>query len=326
MLQIKGKHWKSLKKFSIFIKIILAFLILVITYNILKTEDPNFKELAESFAEIKANQSKMITLLVIIFLMPINWLIESYKWKLAIKNIIQISLSNAIMGTLCGLSIGNLMPNRTGEFIGKVIYLPFGYRLKGTVASIFTSIAQFTVTIFFGAISFALVTLFFLSFPFKSYVAALNIFIAVLCVFIYFNIGLISNLKFKNKLVKKGLKYLKVLKIYNTREKLKILGLSVLRYFIFSCQFIGILWVLSSTINVKTVLFVPISFYFNTIIPSFTFGELGLRELINLKLSDSFMFFNTSAVLAGFLLWLLNVLIPSIFGVLFLFRAKLFPK
>ena len=238
MLQIKGKHWKSLKKFSIFIKIILAFLILVITYNILKTEDPNFKELAQSFAEIKANQSKMITLLVIIFLMPINWLVESYKWKLAVKNIIPISLSNAIMGTLCGLSIGNLMPNRTGEFIVKVIYLPFGYRLKGTVASIFTSVAQFTVTIFFGAISFALVTLFFLSFPFKSYVAALNIFIAILYVFIYFNIGLISNLKFKNKLVKKGLKYLKVLKIYNTREKLKILGLSVLRYFIFSCQFI----------------------------------------------------------------------------------------
>ena len=168
--------------------------------------------------------------------------------------------------------------------------------------------------------------MFFLRFPFKSYVAALNIFIALLYVFIYFNIGFISNLKFKNKFVQKGLKYLKVLKIYNTREKLKILGLSVLRYFIFSCQFIGILWVLSSTINVKTVLFVPISFYFNTIIPSFTFGELGLRELINLKLSDSFMFFNTSAVLAGFLLWLLNVLIPSIFGVLFLFRAKLFPK
>lgn len=73
------------------------------------------------------------------------------------------------------------------------------------------------------------------------------------------------------------------------------------------------------------MLLIPVSFFSNTLIPTITLAELGIREFINLELSKWLNLEPISVVLAGFILWLTNVILPAFIGGLFLLKAKLFP-
>jgi len=326
MIQIKGKHWNSLKKYSPILKLIVAICILALTFRILLGQEQEIQDLKNSLNNLKANNIKKLALLFVVFLMPVNWLLETKRWHFALKRVKSISFGKAFMGTICGASIGIIMPNRTGQFIGRIMFLPFGYRIKGIIASIFAGLAQLSITIIAGASALSIVSYLYFDFDFKYYLIGFNLLIILFFAFLFLKIDLFANLKAKNLKIKKFLKILKILKLYNKRDKLIITILSVLRYSVFLIQFAILIWVFSNSFNFKTILFAPLSFYFNTIIPSFTFGELGMREIINLQISNAYLNMNTTAVFAGLLLWIINVFIPSIFGVFFIFRAKLFPK
>lgn len=61
----------------------------------------------------------------------------------------------------------------------------------------------------------------------------------------------------------------------------------------------------------------------NSIIPSITLAELGVGEMVELKLSE--IYDDVAVVLSTLSLWIINILIPSIVGALIILTAKLIP-
>ncbi len=103
-----------------------------------------------------------------------------------------------------------------------------------------------------------------------------------------------------------------------------ILAFSFVRYLIFTAQYVILLYVFSENFDLlNSVIFVPVSFIMNSIIPSITLAELGVGEMVELKLSE--IYDDVAVVLSTLSLWIINILIPSIVGALIILTAKLIP-
>lgn len=104
-----------------------------------------------------------------------------------------------------------------------------------------------------------------------------------------------------------------------------ILAFSFVRYLIFTAQYVILLYVFSENFDLlNSVIFVPVSFIMNSIIPSITLAELGVGEMVELKLSEIYDD-DVAVVLSTLSLWIINILIPSIVGALIILTAKLIP-
>lgn len=64
----------------------------------------------------------VVLLLMVLLLMPLNWLLEAWKWQLILKPD-QVPLWQALRGTLAGLSLGMITPWRSGELPGRSAFL-----------------------------------------------------------------------------------------------------------------------------------------------------------------------------------------------------------
>ena len=93
-------------------------------------------------------------LLLLIVLMPINWLLEAFKWKVALRSIVSISLFTSFRATLSGLSFSMLLPNRVGEYLGRIVYLPSNKRADAVAVTIVSSMSQLIWTLVFGFLGF----------------------------------------------------------------------------------------------------------------------------------------------------------------------------
>lgn len=102
------------------------------------------------------------------------------------------------------------------------------------------------------------------------------------------------------------------------------MAFSFVRYLIFTAQYVIMLYVFSENFDLlNSVIFVPVSFIMNSIIPSITLAELGVGEMVELKLSE--IYDDVAVVLSTLSLWIINILIPSIVGALIILTAKLIP-
>ena len=105
--------------------------------------------------------------------------------------------------------------------------------------------------------------------------------------------------------------------------KLKILLISLLRYSVFCIQY----YFLFLAFNIQTtplVLFSLISstFLLTTLIPSFFFGKLFVRESAAVFIFSLANISVTIVLVVAFLLWLINLAIPAIFGSFFWLKQK----
>src|SRR5690606_16834411 len=73
----------------------------------------------------------------------LNWGMEAVKWRWLVAHLGSMSLLRAFAATLAGTTIGTITPNRTGEFMGRVLFLAPGHRWQGGFATLLGSIAQF---------------------------------------------------------------------------------------------------------------------------------------------------------------------------------------
>jgi hypothetical protein len=77
-----------------------------------------------SWLHIKSSlqSTKIINLGIVVLLMIVNWGIEARKWQYLIAPIYSISFARAFKAILSGVSFSVTMPNRIGEYLGRVLY------------------------------------------------------------------------------------------------------------------------------------------------------------------------------------------------------------
>jgi hypothetical protein len=256
-----------------------------------------------------------------------NWGIEALKWKKLIDKLLPIRYFRAFKAVWTGVTLGLFTPNRIGEYGGRLLYVPGKFRWTGIVSSLIGSFAQIVATFLFGLLAL----LFFLSSkaniqgPMLTILIVVAILLVAIFLLAYYNMGMLIDLLRNKRLFRKIAPYIEVLSFYKTADFTNILLLSMLRYAIFSAQYLILLWLFGVHIQIgEGCVVVGVIFLAQTVLPSFTVAELLTRGNISLYFLHYYSD-NSGAILAASTgLWLLNLIIPAVLGYFFILRKNFF--
>lgn len=266
-----------------------------------------------------------IFLWICIILMPINLALEAKKWHLLARSAQKLSYRAAFTSYIAGIAFATVTPNRLGEYPGRILYLKRKNTIRLISVSILGAMAQMLTLFIWGLAGLIYYNLFFDDFLGKV-VLIPAIIIAIILFIAYWKfetwIPIIERLNFK--WLKRFNIYSKLLKRFTFKEQLTILGISMLRYSIYTAQYLFLLYWMSVNMSPMDGFFTcALFFWVVTIIPSLTIIELGERGFVGIYLFQHFSD-NTVGILAATVgIWIINLAIPSLLGSLLLFRMRL---
>lgn len=181
-------------------------------------------------------------IVAVVLLMIVNWSIEAIKWKIAVRPIQQVSFLKAFRAVLSGVSFSVSMPNRVGEYLGRVLYMDEGNRLKTISITIVASISQLIITLLMGCIGLLflqpaiqekqLVTSIWFQVILYGMIAATF----VLTLF-YFRLSWIIKVVDRFPGSRRFAYLVKALEDFNATLLLRLLSLSALRFLVFLLQY-----------------------------------------------------------------------------------------
>jgi len=278
-------------------------------------------------------------IVLLLVLVPVNWLIESVKWKLLIKKLETISLSNAYKAVLTGISVSIFLPNRIGDYLGRVFILKKADRLQATLSTILGGLSQLLTTLLFGLLALAIALSRFFdfsdSFSLWSYIGIVFAILIVVSamLFIYLNFSTFSTIikTISGKEYPRIQKYSQVFSWYHAKELFHVLLLSMLRYLLFSFQFYLLLILFSVPISYLTaMILISIIYLMMTVIPTIAMTELGVRGSVSLYVFSYYFApdglwseaMKQAVVAASSLLWLINLALPALVGAFFVFKLR----
>jgi uncharacterized membrane protein YbhN (UPF0104 family) len=259
--------------------------------------------------------------------MVVNWGLESLKWKMMIGKIEQITFLKSIKAVVSGITVSLFTPNRVGEYAGRVFYLKNEDRVQGVFITMLGSMSQLLVTIITGLVAL----IFFIPqhHLLNNYIYYSIVFIALTLLagllFFYFNIYLLNIFFLKVTWLKKAEKYIHVLMRYGSKDLMKILLLSLLRYTVFTYQYYLLLVLLGVQVPFYNgIIAISLSFLVMTLIPTFTLSEIGIRGSV-CTYFIGFLSGNVIGILtASFTLWIINLVVPALLGAFLIIRLRLF--
>jgi len=265
---------------------------------------------------------------MVLILMPINWLVESVKWKLLINRIQPINLARSFKAVISGITIGIATPNRIGEIGGRILFIEKKNRNYGIIVTWIGSFSQFITTITTGVFGLILLLWFYPNLLYKSELIntitfLLLILFLVLIVWLFFNISKLKSFLLRFPFLKSKINLLNSLSNIPNSILIKILFLSLIRFAIFSFQY----YLLLHFFNVKISIFdslisTSLIYLFTTLVPTTTLAELGIRGSLAIFFIGLFSENIPNIVFASFTLWIINLAIPALIGSIFLIKNK----
>lgn len=298
----------------IIIKLLVSILVLLFLYEKISEDKSGFASAFQLFSD------NLFILFLVILLMPINWLMEVLKWKYSIQPITHISMSKATTGVLAGVALGFVTPHAIGDYFAKVFSLTHHNRKKALGLILVGRMMQMMPTALFGLIalyiyssrSIAQIEIpISLNYPILS---ILGLLLTILLLILYMKRNHPKIQDYVQPVLKLGLKLISFL-----------VGLSILRYLIFSAQFLLLLSILGLKINVF-MQFMGVAFMFlaKSILPTFNFlSDLGIREFSVALFFESLEMDVAPIIAAGLILWLINIALPAFIGLFFIPKLKL---
>ncbi len=276
---------------------------------------------------------------VVVLLLPVNLLLESRKWQFLMQKLEKVSLLGALKAVLAGVSVSIFLPNRVGDYLGRVFILKKADRLQATLATILGSMAQWLTTVLFGLTSVA----FFLPrwitpdnslnrWAFAGLIFSI-ILVAALLVFAFLNFSVFSVLlkNISGRAYNKIAHYSEVFSWYNARELLYVLVISMLRYLVFSMQFFLLLRIFRIHIGYfDAMMVIGLIYLLMSVIPTIALSEIGVRGSVSLYVFGLFFgitlpgMMNGQIVAASSALWFLNIAFPALSGLFFIFKLRFF--
>lgn len=252
------------------------------------------------------------------FLVIVNWLFEILKWKSLVSTFKKIPFSRALKESLASLSVSLATPNRIGEYGAKALFYPKENRKKILLLNFIGNGFQMLATVIFGIIGFTYLVFYFnLSVSYLT--TLLFVVIAVLLVFLAY-------LFKEQELLIKGFTIAKVFAFFNALTisvKFKTVLFSVLRYAIFSFMFFQVLLFFGAQVLFFDGMAVIFGMYLlSSLVPSIFILDVAVKGGVAVFLFSVIEVPEISVLCTVFVMWLLNMVLPALFGSVFLFSLK----
>ncbi|WP_299527373.1 lysylphosphatidylglycerol synthase domain-containing protein [uncultured Lutibacter sp.] len=281
----------------------------------------SFTNLQEQLSILFSKNSWLLIFLLLFT--DVNWLLEIYKWKLLVSIEKKITFFEAYQQSLASLTASIITPNRIGEYGVKALYFKKESRKKIVLLNLIGNMCQLAATTFFG-----LVGLLFLFTNYTIQIPQLNIeklliLIAVISALYFVSVKLSVNITIKTYLTKITT-YLKQLP---TTIYVKVIGLSFLRYLVFSHQFYFLLKLLSIEIDYFTAMNLLFCIYFiASIIPSLSIFDWVIKGSVAVLIFSYIELNELTIVTITTIMWLLNFALPALLGSIFVLNFKFIDK
>lgn len=274
-------------------------------------------------------------LIIALLGMPLNLGLETTKWWYMMQRDESANLSflQAFRSVFSGLSTGIFTPNRIGEYAGRVAYLPPALRIRGALYMFVDRLCQMIITLWMGSLAFEFFLTNYpeqlLSFPGLEMNHIIWIRFGLLGISLLAPLALILVPLVLRKLdfrFSKGFwnKLMAAMNSVSPGLVVRILFLGLLRYMVFSLQY----WVLLYFVGYDGPLMLALTmvwmiFLIKSVIPSVTITELGIRESVALAVMGVFAVPAYISFSTTFVLYIINIVIPSCIGLYFIYRLKL---
>jgi hypothetical protein len=270
------------------------------------------------------NSTGLLMIITSVVLFPVNWGLEGYKWMLITSQIQKINYKTATRSVYAGICVGNLAPGRATEFLAKIHFFKPENRISITVLHFVNGLFQLSITVLFGLLALLL----------RSNSSATNdemlknaSIILSFVVMLGFILALLNINKLINWFYKRFSKSSQAEVVHLSWGNgllAKLFLLSFVRYIVFTLQFVLLLNVFNVQANyVYLFTGIYIYFLFTTIIPMFSVIEAAVRTAIALVVFSDLGLSNAALAIVAVLLWLINIVFPSIVGYVILLRENL---
>lgn len=321
---------KFSKNIKIFINYLLGPVLFIwLSWSIYR-QIRNQPDLPGAWQQIRSSFSSPLiwNVVGVVVLMFVNWSIEAVKWRISVRPVQAVSFGKAVKAVLSGVSFSVITPNRMGEYLGRVLYMDDGNRLRTISLTMVGSMSQLIITIFMGGIGLLaihqqlegqqLITGIWL----KTILYGTGAVFVVLTLF-YFRLSWLirwlDRLPGSNRFA-----YLvRALEELDATLLLRLLSLSLLRFGIFILQY----YLLYRFFGVELMWWqafwaVSVSFLVMAVIPTFAIAELGLRGEVMLKLVSLFSVNHLGIVFTTAGIWFINLIIPALAGSILILIIK----
>ena len=286
----------------------------------------DFNSLNFSFAVNYPDTLQILLFTAVIFLMPINWALETLKWKYIISEIEKVSFLKSFKAVWTGVAVGHFTPNRIGEFGGRIYFLKKDNRIFGSLLTLYGDFAQFIVSFSFGIVAL----IYFISNPNfynQKYLDNNYLLISILIISTAFVIYIFGDyiLRFLSKVpsAKSFFKQFLDFPQIKAMKKLNILLIGIARYLVFIIQFFLILNFFNQNIGFfNTFIALAGVYLLITIIPNYSVSEIGLRLSASIFFFKNFITEIEIILLTSMIIYVVNVGIPVIIGGFFLLKQK----
>lgn len=245
-----------------------------------------------------------------------NLYFEMRKWTALINSPV-VKQKSAFRGVLLGMCSGFVTPNRLGEFAGRTAALPKVARKKGALMTFAGSGIQGSVTLAAGMIGL-------IFYPILPQIASVAKFMPGLFYTVFGIAALLAIMLWLKKPLKPHLAtVLKHLKSIKPRILAKAWFWALARYSIFSTQFVLALYCVGFTGDIWLCYSGVFLLYFcQSYLPFTAMGELGVREVLAIFIFGAFLPEPMFAAVASLMVWIANIGIPVLMGLLNMKLAK----
>jgi len=253
-----------------------------------------------------------ISLLFAVGLVYLNIWIVYLQWKVTLNVVApKTDFKTRIHSFFAGIVTGIITPNMIGNFIGRFYYFPRKYRVSIILFTLLSNYAQFLASLIFGWIAILIVGDLYVLPNSESLIIILGIGVILAFLFYFFIDNFLTRLKKKTYF-----ESFKVLLKKNKTYRSTILGLSLLRFFVFTIQFSLALHAFGETIDLTAILAIWQVYLLTMLIPSLFLGKIGVRESVALFVLTNLGMNEFAILFSSLIIWGVNTLLPAIVGLI----------
>jgi uncharacterized membrane protein YbhN (UPF0104 family) len=316
------------KILSYLLKAVILVLALWFIYHKFLTKNDSLKQFETLIALISRNQV-ILTLSAVVLLMVANWSLESLKWQFLSRKLVSISVWDAVEAVFCGLTWAVFTPNRIGEYGGRVMFLPPRKRIHGVFAMAVGAFAQNVITNVVGVLASLWFIYYFLDLNIWLYLGLVILSLVFLGLFLvfYFNIKWLVSLLDRIRFLKRYHRFFDIMGRYDKRELGIVISYSLARFFVFSFQYYLVIHLLLPTIPFfQMIMTVFVFIFIQSALPSLDLLDIGVRSFTAAHLFLYITNQQIAIIAAVSSIWLINLIIPSLIGTIFVFKLKFFDR
>ena len=249
----------------------------------------------------KPSRNLSYVLAIALLLMILNWCLEAIRWKVSVSIFEPISLRKAGVVVLSGLALNWILPFTTGDILSRISQSESKY--KATAALVLNRGIMLGFTLILG-------------------VYGLSEFADNYEVNGWFGLIILFGIPLIRKLFKKKINsFLDYFKNLERSVLLQIISISFVRYLVFTIQFYLLLNVFMPEVP-DHLLIAGIGWIFlsRSILPLFL-GGMGVREAAGILFFEPYVEVQM-IVIPAFLIWFINIVIPSFVGLFLVWKLK----